>query len=295
MFVQANTLLEIRDYFERELKTLYSPSELKLIVRVLYCNRFKVSDSEYLLIQNERLSESDLLYFHQALKRLRNEEPFQYISGETEFYGLLLKCDQRALIPRPETEELVDWIVQSTPNVPGIRVADWCSGSGCIALGVKSVLPKTHVIAVELSSGALELIRENSALTNLTVEVEAGDVLSATWYQSTPQKSLDVLVSNPPYIPHSDKTRMAKNVLEFEPEMALFVEDEDPLLFYATIISEGKSLLKENGWMYFEIHEDLAREVVQIFERNGFVNIELRKDLQGKDRMVRAQVLPFAP
>lgn len=290
MFVKANTLREIRAYFQQELQHLYSENELKIILRTLYEKRFGTTGN-FLLAQEDRLSESDLLFFHNALKRLRANEPFQYVVGETEFYGLTLKTDARALIPRPETEELVDWVLnESRPS----KVLDLCAGSGCIALALKSKLPEAQIVAVEWSEAALKLIEENRQATKLDLAVVHADVLVASYMDFTGEE-VDVIVSNPPYIPLMDKERMEANVLDFEPEMALFVEDDDPLIFYREIIARSKAVLQQEGWIYFEIHEDLAKGVVSLFEENGFVNIEVRKDLQGKERMVRAQVLSFAP
>ena len=292
MFIQENTWDGIRAYFSKELGDKFSSRELKLILKVLYCKRFSITDTDYLLVNNERLSESDLLFFHGALKRMRSNEPFQYLIGETEFYGLMLKCDKRALIPRPETEELVDWIASSIHGKSVI--ADLCSGSGCIALALKSVLNQSKVYAVEFSTDAIALIHDNIKQSALEVEVVEADVLKGRVYDEFVEK-LDVIVSNPPYIPLKDKVQMESNVLDFEPEMALFVENNDPLVFYREIIKKGKQILNSEGWIYFEIHEDLASEVIALFEKENFVNIELRKDLQGKDRMVRGQVVTFYP
>lgn len=287
MFVKANTLREIRAYFEKELANNYSESECKIILKTLYSQRFNVPASDFLMALDNRLSESDLLFFHQALKRLRANEPFQYVVGETEFYGLVLTCDARALIPRPETEELVDWICAEGTHA---SVVDLCSGSGCIALALKSNLPDANVIAVEWSDAALALINENRKKTELTIAIEKGDVLTSD-YTAFSKEKVDVIVSNPPYIPLRDKAMMHANVLDFEPEMALFVDDADPLLFYREILQRSAKILNDQGWIYFEIHEDLADGVVALFEANGFVNIEVRKDLQGKERMVRGQVV----
>lgn len=292
MFVASNQFRAVRGYFSDQLKGLYSSSELKLILKYLYLKHFDASPADFILADEQRLSESDLLFFHQALKRLRNQEPFQYVIGEAEFYGLLLKCDHRALIPRPETEELVEWILESKDTIEA--ALDVCAGSGCIALALKSNVPKAKVYALEYSEDALSLIRENAQQTSLSILEIAADALTADYLELTKTR-LDVVVSNPPYIPMKDKERMEANVLEFEPEMALFVEDEDPLLFYREIALRSKTVLKEGGWLYFEIHEDLSKEVKLLLKQLDFVNIELRKDLQGRDRMMRGQVLSCNP
>ncbi|XOV68222.1 MAG: peptide chain release factor N(5)-glutamine methyltransferase [Fluviicola sp.] len=294
MFVNSNEFKAIRNYFSEHLDGLYSSSELKIILKYLFLKRFEGAD--YILADEKRLSESDLLFFHEALKRLRNHEPFQYVLGECEFYGLLLKCDARALIPRPETEELVDWIITTSfePRLESrgdtIGIVDICSGSGCIALALKSQLPNANVSAIEFSGDALALLNENRSLTDLEIHTIYANALSDD-YTSLVNGKQDVIVSNPPYIPVSDRQRMAANVLDFEPEMALFVENDDPLIFYREIMQRSRTILKEGGWLYFEIHEDLSEDVKLLFEKSNFVNIELRKDLQGKARMMRGQVV----
>lgn len=292
MFVSSNQFRSVRSYFSDQLQGLYTASELKLILKYLYLKHFDANPADFLLADEQRLSESDLLFFHQALKRLRNHEPFQYVIGEAEFFGLLLKCDSRALIPRPETEELVEWILESNHTIN--TAMDVCAGSGCIGLALKSNLPNAEIFGLEFSEDALSLIRDNIVQTSVSIELVAADALTSDYFKLT-NKKLDVVVSNPPYIPLKDKERMEANVLEFEPEMALFVEDDDPLLFYREIALRSKSVLNENGWVYFEIHEDLAQDVKVLLESMNFVNIELRKDLQGRDRMMRGQVLTCNP
>ncbi|PWL29595.1 MAG: peptide chain release factor N(5)-glutamine methyltransferase [Fluviicola sp. XM-24bin1] len=290
MFVTSNEFKAIRNYFSEELSELYAPNELKIILKFLFLKRFDATSADYILADDKRLSESDLLFFHDALKRLRKNEPFQYVIGEAEFYGLLLKCDERALIPRPETEELVDWILEDNLINQDLALLDICSGSGCIALALKSKLTEAKVTALELSTEAIDLIEGNIEFTGLNLEVIKADALT-TNYEDLILDKVDVIVSNPPYIPHDDRSLMEANVLGFEPEMALFVEDDDPLIFYREIMERSQAILKDRGWLYFEIHEDLSEGVRSLFEESNFVNIELRKDLQGKDRMMRGQVV----
>lgn len=301
MFVTSNDFSAVRSYYSEQLGDLYASNELKIILKYLFIKRFDASATDYLLADDKRLSESDLLFFHDALKRLRNNEPFQYVLGESEFYGLLLKCDHRALIPRPETEELVDWILSehradvvvslSNQSRGGNRTfLDICSGSGCIALALKSKLTDATIHALEYSKKAISLIEENIETTGLSLQVIEADALIAN-YTELVSEEVDIIVSNPPYIPQQDRSVMAANVLDYEPDMALFVENDDPLVFYREIMKRSKAILKENGWLYFEIHEDLAEGVKNLLEQSNFVNIELRKDLQGKDRMMRGQMV----
>ncbi len=287
MFVQENTLDGIRSYFNRSLSSQFSENEIKLMLKVFVMKRMNLSQTDYLLAKDLRFSESDLLHFRSCMKRLQANEPFQYIVGSTEFYGLELLCDKRALIPRPETEELVDWIVESADRNASMNIIDICSGSGCIAFALKSVLKDAKVEAWELSDEALGLIEENTNFTGLEVHRMKMDALSQNY--PAPDDNYEVIVSNPPYIPNSDRGRMHVNVLDHEPEMALFVEDDDPFIFYQRIAEEAMDLLKVNGCLYFEIHEDYGEEMIQLLSSCGFVNIELRKDLQGRSRMIRGQ------
>lgn len=295
MFLQQNTLEGLREYFNKSVSNQFSESEIKLMFKAFVTMRMELSNTEFMLNRvmsggEVRFSESDLLYFRSVVKRLQANEPFQYIHGKTEFYGLELLCDKRALIPRPETEELVDWILESLNPEENCNIIDICSGSGCIALALKSVLKHGRVEAWELSDEALELINENQALTGLNITSIKMDALSNSYPASA--ESVDVIVSNPPYIPNAERSRMHANVLDFEPEMALFVDDANPSIFYESIASTSFNLLIPYGWLYFEIHEDFETEMAQLFENHGFVNIELRKDLQGRSRMMRGQRVP---
>jgi release factor glutamine methyltransferase len=295
MFVQHNTLEGLRAYFKERLLGQFSESEIKLMFKAFVMKRMSMTETDFMLAGGRngaevRFSESDLLYFRSVVKRLQANEPFQYIHGRTEFYGLELICDKRALIPRPETEELVDWIVESSDPEADLNIVDICAGSGCIALGLKSALKNARVEAWELSDDALELISENRELTGLEITAMKMDALSEGYPAA--DEYYDVIVSNPPYIPHADRSRMEANVLDHEPEMALFVEDNDPLIFYDRISKEAFDLLVDEGWLYFEIHEDYEKEVFACLEKYAFVNIELRKDLQGRSRMIRGQRVP---
>jgi release factor glutamine methyltransferase len=231
------------------------------------------------------VSESDLLFFRSIVKRLLQNEPFQHIIGSTYFYDLKLKTDKRALVPRPETEELVDWVVTDQKDNQPSKIADICSGSGCIALALKSVMPATEITAIELSDAALALGNENAKNLGLNIHFVQKNV-----FDSFDEVTSDyaVWVTNPPYIPEIDRAEMHENVLSFDPEMALFVPNEDPLLFYREIGKKALHHLKHQGVLYAEIHERFAAETRQLLKEIGFDSIEIKKDLQGKDRMIKA-------
>lgn len=287
MFVKNNNLTEIKTYFKSKLPD-FSTTELNSMIKQLAFQRLNISSAEYMLSDDVLLSESDLLFFRSAVKRLQTNEPFQHIIGEVEFYGVELKSDKRALVPRPETEELVDWVLDSLSEEKA-NVIDLCAGSGCISFALKNARPKFNVQGVEFSREAIELIHENIDYTGINIDVIDGDVLSEDFYGSLQPGTYDCWVSNPPYIPNKDKKVMHENVLDFEPHMALFVEDNDPLLFYREIAINALKYLKPGGYLFYEIHEDFGAEMIDLMNSLGFVNIELRKDMQGRERMMRAQ------
>lgn len=242
----------------------------------------------FLLPEDRALSESDLLFFHFMVKRLLKGEPFQQIIGFTGFYDLKIKVSPEVLTPRPETEELVYLIVNDLKKevLLNPRILDVCSGSGCIALALKSSFPPAMVSGLEKSGKAVEAAKGNAQLLKLDVPFEICDVLTDDW--NAENNSIDIIVSNPPYIMNSERVEMSNTVLDFEPEIALFVPDTAPLLFYEAIAEKGQKLLKEKGKLYFEINEQFGKETVAMLEEAGYQHIQLFKDLQGKDRMIRA-------
>jgi release factor glutamine methyltransferase len=251
----------------------------------IICKRFSWSRADLLINTDFRLSESDLLFIRSYVKRLQENEPFQYILGEIEFYGLTIKCDKRALIPRPETEELVDWI-SGNSNIE--KVVDICSGSGCIALALKTVYKNASILGVDISEDANDLARQNAQLNQLDVTFETADALEIQADFWNTLSDLDLIVSNPPYIPENEKGEMAANVLDFEPHLALFVENNSPIIFYERIADLAQQKLKSGGLLYFELHYLFSAEVITHLEKIGFQQIEVRKDLQGKNRMLKA-------
>lgn len=288
MFVQSNTVKAVKTYFSDRLETIFSPNEIKLIVNQAISSRLNLNKGELILADEMRLSESDLLYFRSIVKRLLNNEPLQYIFGDTEFYGLIIKCDKRALIPRPETEELVDWIVADLKQKQVEKILDLCTGSGCIALALKSQFSKAKIHAVDYSSDALELAKENSVRLQLDITMIELDVLKDLSDNNFDLDSYDVWISNPPYIPVNEKTLMHSNVLDFEPEMALFVADDQALIFYQVIAEKALRYLKTGGHLYFELNENYAEETFKLITDLGFEAVELKLDLQGKKRMLKA-------
>lgn len=287
MFVSENTISAAKKYFFDRLEAIFSPSEMKSMWTQIICKRMNWTPTELLLKQHERLSESDLLFVRSFVKGLLQQEPFQYLLGETSFFGLTILCDSRALIPRPETEELVDWVRSSVKNPT--EILDLCTGSGCIALALKSMFPTANVSAIDLSKDALDLARENARNLALTLQFYQQDVLKLDVDFTHEFPEFDVIISNPPYIPNQERVTMSAHVLQHEPEMALFVEDADPILFYKKILDFADLNLKSDRLLFFELHESFGQQVKSYAESKSFKEIEIREDLQGKARMMKAQ------
>jgi len=284
MFVQQNSVSAVVDYYKVELKDLMPIEEIDSIVKIVF-QYFKSWDSITLRInQSEMLSESELLLFHGVLKRLKKEEPIQYILGETEFYGLIFKVKSDVLVPRQETEELVDLIINECKGNESIL--DIGTGSGCIPVCLKSEMPNSQVSALDVSEKAIHIARENADLNNVKVNFFLQDILAI---DKLPTK-FDVIVSNPPYITEQEKKQMQKNVLEFEPHLALFVEDENPLIFYKKIAKIAIESLSVNGKIYFEINENFGKETAELLKDVGFSDIRIIKDINDKNRIVAAHV-----
>ncbi len=220
---------------------------------------------------------------------LVNHEPVQYVLHETWFGGMKLYTDENVLIPRPETEELVDWVIKDlTNNKSTVKIIDIGTGSGCIPLTIKKYLPPAEVHACDVSNGALAVAKKNATDQNLAINFHLLDILNDADRNQLPV--FDIIISNPPYIPQKDKLDMAVNVLAYEPQLALFVPNEDPLLFYSNIANFAATHLSEHGCIYLEIHEAMGKAVIDLYKQKGFKKIDLRKDLQGKDRMIRVQL-----
>jgi release factor glutamine methyltransferase len=219
------------------------------------------------------------------LTRLLTGEPIQYILGETEFYGIIMKVDHRALIPRQETEYLVDLVIHSLPSDKPKQIIDLCTGSGCIAIALAKNLPFAIITATDLSKNSINLARENSDACQTNINFLEDDILNP----GCNFELFDCIVSNPPYVRESEKTLMHKNVLDFEPASALFVNDSDPLLFYSAIIGFAKNHLNIGGLILVEINENFGNETAKLFLKSNLNNVEILKDLQDKDRYIKAR------
>lgn len=286
MFVSSNTLDAIKGYFSAKLENHFSPNEIKQMFEVITEKRLKMNRLEVILSKDVRLSESDLLHYRTIVHRLLENEPFQYIIGETVFYNLPIQVNKSVLIPRPETEELVHEIKHFFTKNPPEKIGDICTGSGCIALALKHLFPQANVIGTDVSIEALKVATHNANQLNLEVNFIENDILN----DSLPKDGVlfDVMVSNPPYITENEKNEMMPNVLDFEPHIALFVPNEDALLFYRVIAQKALNNLKKGGLLAFELNAQFANETKAMLEDLGYLNVVIKKDLQGKNRMLFA-------
>lgn len=272
-------------YLSEELEPYYPGSEIRGFVRLIMESVCGLSYTE-MILQKDRVPDKEKKrQLDEIVERLKKYEPIQYILGETEFYDLKIKVNLSVLIPRPETEELVQWMVESDlPANP--KILDIGTGSGCIALALKATLKNAEVSGIDISEEALQTARENARNNNLDVRFAKSDILD---WNTEVWGELDVVVSNPPYVRESEKQLMQKNVLDFEPTGALFVSDDDPLVFYRAIAQFAQTQLRKGGYLFLEINEYLGAEMIELMEENAFRNIELRMDLMGKNRMLCCQ------
>lgn len=272
-------------YIEKELAGLYPKTEIKAFVRLILEHVFGLSYTDQVLQRRKKADEPLKKSVVEVVERLKAFEPIQYILGETEFFGMKLKVNPAVLIPRPETEELISWVLeQRTEENPA--VLDVGTGSGCIALALKKSFNGAEVWAVDFSQQALQIAHENGRKNSLDVNFFQADILSWENYE---WRNFSLIVSNPPYVRESEKGVMSDNVLKYEPETALFVPDSDPLLFYRRIAEFAQRHLEENGWLYFEINEAFGNETHRLLENAGFCSVETKHDLSGKARMIRCR------
>ena len=260
----------------------YPAGEVTALIRIIATELLGVSQMAYFLKDDIAFTAEQEALLDNAIERLKKQEPIQYILGYSDFCDLRFKVTPATLIPRPETSELVEWVAsEATGNE---HILDIGTGSGCIAISLANKMPQGNVTAWDISNAALAVATENSKANNCLVTFEQVDILA---YQPT-DAQFDIIVSNPPYIKEVEKEQMYSNVLDWEPHTALFVPDNDPLLFYRTIAIKGLSLLRPGGKLYFEINRAHGQETVEMLKSLGYTGIELRKDFADNDRMIRA-------
>ena len=279
----------------RQLTQIYDEGEAKAIARMTYEERFGLTLSDIYLGKDTQLSADNQAELQEITKRLQHGEPIQYVLGHADFCGRTFLVNEHVLIPRPETEELCLWMVSEVRGERG-EVRDYSTldvgtGSGCIAITLAAEIPQAEVTAWDISAEALEVARENARRNNVHVSFEQVDVLniSLTSSLSPLTSEYDFIVSNPPYICNKERATMECNVLEHEPHTALFVPDDDPLLFYRAIAQYGQTALKAGGWLYFEINPLYAQDMCDMLSVMSYHDIETKEDQYGKQRMIRAQ------
>jgi len=287
------TIADALSFFENGLKPLYDTDELNSVKYLALSNITKLSKAQLRAFTDNQLSDAQWQKAQNILTDLQTGKPVQYVLGHTEFYGLPFKVNPSVLIPRPETEELVEWILESqklkVKSQNDLSILDIGTGSGCIPIALKKNLPQAQVSALDISAEALNTAKQNAGLNNVDVEFIQADILNLRNH-SLLTTHYSLVVSNPPYITEHEKGEMKDNVLKHEPHIALFVPDTDPLVFYNAIADFALGQLKTGGLLFFEINEHLGEQTVEILNNKRFKNIELRKDMRGKDRMIKAQL-----
>lgn len=281
-FSAKNLRIYLEERLEKDVKSHYSSREIDTMLLWLLEHIVQITQVDILLNKEVDLSDSQQKDLTQAIQRLNQEEPIQYIIGEAEFYGRPFLVNPSVLIPRHETEELVHYIIKENQNTPNLQILDIGTGSGCIAITLAKELKQAEVWAIDYSEDALLTAKQNAFLLNASVNFQHQNILKSSFKEN----AFTIVVSNPPYVLKSEAATMRQNVLQYEPASALFVEDADPLLFYRRISELCRQILKPAGRLYFETNERYASEVASIMERQQFNGISIRTDMQSKNRFV---------
>ncbi len=271
-----------------ELNGIFSVDEIQSFTYILLSHITGYSKVEIIVNKNTIFSDVQRAMLNTFVNKLKIHTPIQYIVGKTEFYSFPFLVSDAVLIPRPETEELIEWIVECCDKKNEVHMLDIGTGSGCIAVTLACLFPKAQVTAFDISDDALKIATKNAELNKVKVNFQKVDILNAEKYSKS-DFQWDIIVSNPPYIPKSEQAVIQPNVLDHEPHIALFVPDADPLIFYRKIMEFALKQLKKEGYLFFETHRDWAHEIVKLLVDNEFCNVQLRKDLSGNDRMIKAQ------
>jgi release factor glutamine methyltransferase len=289
------TIRDVFAAFKQGLQKIYDANESEAVTLLAASEISGLSKAKIKAFPEHEFTQQQFEKLTGILEELMTGCPIQYILGETEFYGLTFKVNPSVLIPRPETEELVEWVLSSvgggqlavgSSQFAAGRILDIGTGSGCIAISLKKHLPDAKVLAIDISPGALKTAKENAELNAVDVAFIEADILNFKSDIENPK--FEIIISNPPYVTLQDKIQMHHNVTGFEPHTALFVPQNDPLLFYKAIADFAANHLTDNGLLFFEINESYGQQVVELLAGKGFKNIELRKDMSERDRMIKA-------
>ena len=278
------TLIELKKIFLHELKETFPVVEIESFFFLLTEHHLNKRRLDFALQPDFNVAPQTIALFEDALAQLKKEYPIQYIIGNTEFMGLAFEVNQHVLIPRPETEELVTWVLNSHKIKKHLSILDIGTGSGCIPIALAKNMDKAKIDAIDLSEAALSVAKKNAALNGVQINFMQNDIFQVEGFD----KTYDLIISNPPYVRESEKLNMHNNVLRYEPEIALFVDDQNPLIFYKRIAQLAQLSLKEGGELFLEINQYLGKSVMELLRNNGFREIEIKKDFYDADRMIRA-------
>ncbi len=282
------TIKDVFAVFKQNLGGVYDANEIEALTLMVVNEISDLSKGQIKAFPEKEITIEQADRLNTILTRLQTGEPIQYILGHTEFYGLPFKVNPSVLIPRPETEELVEWVLTSvgSSSLTNSNILDIGTGSGCIAISLKKNLPNILVYAIDISTGALETAKQNADLNEVKINFIQADILNSKL--DIKHSRFNIIISNPPYVTLYDKTQMHTNVTDFEPHSALFVPEDDPLIFYKAIADFALDNLSANGLLFLEINESLGNETVELLQAKGFRDIELRKDMSSRDRIIRA-------
>jgi release factor glutamine methyltransferase len=280
--------------FLQELSSLYEEQEIESFFYIILEKLHGLKRIDLALNPQSVMDGAHLKQWKNIVSELKKQRPIQYILGETTFYGLSFLVNENTLIPRPETEELVELIIESTNyelRNTKLKVLDIGTGSGCIAISLAKHLPTSEVYAIDVSEKALDVAKKNAELNKVAIDFISTNILDVVNLSAVAglYKQFDIIVSNPPYVRNLEKDQIKPNVLEYEPHLALFVDDIDPLLFYRKIAELAIKNLNPNGKLYFEINQYLGKETIKLLEDFGFRNVELKKDIYGNDRIISCE------
>ncbi|NCC17876.1 MAG: peptide chain release factor N(5)-glutamine methyltransferase [Bacteroidia bacterium] len=284
MRIKSNRIEDILKFALQELEGIYSENEIKQMTYSLITHFCNIPKTSILANNKQTVLESELLKLNFAIKDLKKEKPLQYIMGYTDFYNIKLNLNHKVLIPRPETEELVDMIIKENKGKKDLKIADFGCGSGAIALSLKNNIPDSEIWAFDIEDNAINQTKENAQALNLDINIEKKDLLKDNFSDY----NFDIIVSNPPYVMEKEKSLMRDNVLKHEPHQALFVKDEDPLIFYQAIERIAQKNLKPKGKIYMEINESLSERTKKVFKD---YHTKIIKDLFDKYRFISAEKL----
>lgn len=285
-----NSKYKIKDiitFIKKELNQIYSNDEIQSLVIIIFQHVLNYSKIDIHLNIQTKLTDSNVFQIKKIVSQLKSHMPIQYITGKTEFFEIPFDVSPDVLIPRPETEELVQWIIDET-NIKNPKILDIGTGCGCIAVALSKNLANSKVDAIDNSEKALFIASENARKNHIKINFSRLDILN--YHSGNNQKKYDIIVSNPPYVKEEEKKEMKKNVLKYEPHDALFVSDRKPLVFYEAITDFAFLHLNQNAKLYFEINESLSSEIASLLTNKSFKNIQIKKDINGKHRIIRGEI-----